>query len=74
MSNWLSESGIRTVRHTRGSRNLGGSTQPHSEMLDAQLMVGTQQMLILFSYIALLLASDVFLYSQSSFRYSRTQG
>lgn len=72
--NWLSESGTRTVRQTGGPGNLSGSTQSHSEMWDAQLAVGTQPTLILFSYIALLLASDVFLYGQSSCRHSRTLG
>lgn len=48
----------------RGSRNLGGSAQSHSEMGDAQLMAGTQQTL-LFPYIAPLWVSDTFLYRVS---------
>lgn len=34
-------------------------------MGDAQLIAGTQQTLLLFPYIALLLASDIFLYRVS---------
>lgn len=49
----------------RGSRKLGGSTQSHSEMGDAQLMAGSQQTLLLCPYIALRLASDIFLYRVS---------
>lgn len=56
-----------------GSRNLGGSAQSHSEMGDAQLIAGTQQMPLLLLHSSAVSVWYCSLPSQSSSRYGGTQ-